>query len=104
MLQPRMRIFLLYTGCLLEAVHNVSKNPGSHKADFSRNTAIRESGLKAAVRRSMPEGRLWAKSDYLTFGRTIIHVNAMSTSVRHFLSVRHGGCGPMSASFRAENL
>jgi hypothetical protein len=50
MLQPRMRIFLLYTGCLLEAVHDVSKNPGSHKADFSRNTAIRESGLSAAIR------------------------------------------------------
>jgi len=52
MLQPRMRIFLLYTGCLLEAVHEVSKNPGSHKADFSRNTAIRESGLIAAIRRN----------------------------------------------------
>ena len=50
MLQPRMRIFLLYTGCLLEAVHDVSKNPGSDKADFSRNTAIRESGLSAAIR------------------------------------------------------
>ena len=50
MLQTRMRIFLLYTGGLLEAVHDVSKNPGSHKADFSRNTAIRESGLLAANR------------------------------------------------------
>ena len=49
-------------------------------------------------------GRLWAENDYLPTGRTIIHVNAMSTNVRHFLSVRHGGCWPMSASFRAENL
>ena len=56
MLQPRMRIFLLYTGCLLEAVHDVSKNPGSHKADFSRNTAIRESGLVAAIRCTLPDG------------------------------------------------
>lgn len=33
-----------------------------------------------------------------------VHVNAMSTSVRRLLSVRHDGCGSMSAIFRSENL
>mgnify|MGYP006969290583 CR=1 FL=1 len=33
----------------------------------------------------------------------IARVNAMSTSVRHFLTVHHSGCGPISASFSGKN-
>lgn len=44
-----------------------------------------------------------AENDYLPSRRTIIHVNAMSTSVYLFPPAVHGGCRPMSASFRTEN-
>jgi len=74
------------------------------EADIRSLRSIKKFGLIPAVSRARHQGRLWAENDYFSVGRTIIHVNAMSTSVRHFLSLKHDGCGSMSASFGSENL
>lgn len=95
--------FALFPGMYLQD-KTLSRSPYRSPRDAAPRIKVC-SELEAVTRRLRCERSLWAvKNDYLPNGRTIIHVNAMSTSVRHFLRVRHGGCRPMSASFRTEIL
>jgi hypothetical protein len=55
-------------------------------------------------RRSAAKGRFRRQSDHHFRSAVEVHVNAMSTSVRHFAPICDDECMSMSASVSIENL
>jgi hypothetical protein len=85
---------------LFHVWRTVACNAGKIKAQCMRYNHGGSGSVAVASLQEL-EQPVRAENDYPPIGRTIIHVNAMSTSVRHFLSVEHGESVPMSALFRA---